>query len=371
MILRILRKIRRLFTGFFYPLITALILALTSPFRKRHAENYFHSALPPQKILISFFGRGLGDCIYFSGLLPSLRNHFRNAKIHLAILDQMKSFFDGNPCFDELICCPDYRENYWGFMSSALRLRKNTYDLLLSPCPTNLMPPAVWDFLIKKRFSIGIGDSLKQLFYDLPLAINWKVPFYESMLEGLAPLKINFQEPAYWIPAGESLGSLLADAPFAGKAVVLAPGGKRNVEASKDYQWIFPGFPFIIEKLVSSGYPVILTGAPYDKDCIQSVKSHPLLIDLIGKTSISQIFTLVREKARLVVCNNSGILHIAAALHVPTVSYADPEENMLRWPAYPPDGKTHIFLQDEVNRKVTPEEFWQAVLKQLGMEKPN
>ena len=88
----------------------------------------------------------------------------------------------------------------------------------------------------------------------------------------------------------------------------------------------------------------------------------------MGRTTIGQVFTLVKKYARLVICNNSGLLHIASVLGAPTVSYADPQENLLRWGPYP-NAKKHILLQDEIDRKVTVEEFLKAVLDQLNEEK--
>ncbi len=350
--------------------VTPVILGLTKPVRSLRARRYGAKGNPPVSILLSFFGRGLGDCLYFSGLLKTIRFHYPEAKIRLACLKQMENYFLGNLYIDELIPCPDYEpqgDNFRQFLGSALQVRKKmgSVDLLLNLCPTLALAPAIWDSFIPKKYSIGIGDSLKQVFYDEFVPINWGKHFYEAMLDGLKPLPLKPQPPLFWIPENNEMGGLVPPELFSKKMVIIAPGGKRNVEAPKEYCWIFEGFPQVIEGLVSRGYPVILAGADYDRAMIEKIKPHALLFDLIGKTTIPQIFKIVQQYAGLVVCNNSGLLHIASVLNIPTVSYADPEENMLRWGPYPNSDK-HVIFQDQANRKVNGEEFLEAVFEKLG-----
>ena len=69
-----------------------------------------------------------------------------------------------------------------------------------------------------------------------------------------------------------------------------------------------------------TGYKVIITGVEKDRD-----RSRPLLevlgecaIDLIGKTSLSELAALI-AKARLVITNNTSTMHIADATNTPAV----------------------------------------------------
>ena len=48
-------------------------------------------------------------------------------------------------------------------------------------------------------------------------------------------------------------------------------------------------------------------------------------INVIGKISLSEIFALF-SAARLVVCNDSGPMHIAATIGVPTVALLGPND---------------------------------------------
>ena len=369
---KILSKLRKAAFLLLINPATRIILFLTSPLRILRRKRFYAAGPSPRTILISFFGRGLGDCIFFSGVLEGVRKRFPNAHIRVAILVQLEKYLKGNPFVDALVPCPDYSwtegSSYWRFITSALQIRREgPVDLLIDLCPTLALMPGLWGFLISKRYSIGIADPLKNIFYDHSISINWKKHFFDCMLEGLSSLGIQIEEPTFWIPPDVSLEGLANPEILSMKSIVLAPGGKRNVEAPKDYCWIFEGFPYVIKQLTAEGHRIILTGAEYDREYFNSLEPHPLLINLIGQTSFAQIFTLIKRCAQLVVCNNSASLHIATVLGIPTVSYADPQENIKRWGPYGGNGK-HRVLQDQPNRKVTPEEFMAAIREKLEEE---
>lgn len=363
-----IKKIKKLNRLFWAHIITPVLLLLTFPIRACRKKR-FEKNFPPKTILISFFGRGLGDSIYLAGHLKKIRSRFPGSKIQLAILEQLEPYFRGNPFLDEILACPDFYNGFSAslrFYQSALKLRKHKPDLLVNLSPTLAMLPVFWDFLMAKRYSIGIGDSLKRLFYDQPVPIDWRKHYYLSIQNGLQPLGIHETEPSFWIPPDEDLQNLkeLDQIGFS-KSILIAPGGRRSIEAPKEYCWHYESFSKVVHDLLTLGHRVILTGAPYDRELAKKIQPHPLLINLVGKTSLLQIFTIAKKFARLVACNNSGLLHIANVLNIPSVSYADPKENMLRWGTYPDHGK-HIFLQDTLERKVTPEEFVRAIVEKIS-----
>lgn len=356
-----------------YPFCRFLLL-LASPLRAWKHRKFSASQIAPRTVLLVFFGRGLGDSLLFTGILESVRKRFPKAELRLATFSQMEGYFRNNPFVDVLIPCPDYfGKGVSGFsriLSSALEVRKKgPVDLLIDLLPNRDLGSVLWSLIVAKRYSVGIGDPPKQLFYDLPIPIDWKRHYFETLRDAVRPLGIEVGRPSFWLPREVELEGFLDRELAQAKCILVAPGGKRNVEAPKDYCWSFGGFTEVVEGLLGEGERVILLGAGYDRDCLKFLKSHPLLIDLIGRTSLPELFTLVKRHARLVVCNNSALLHLAAVLNIPTVSYADPQENIVRWGPHPNDGR-HIVLQDGKNGKVTAQDFLAAIRKQLAAE-PN
>lgn len=351
--------------------LVPIVLLSTYPFRQLRNKRFSPNGASQHYILISFFGRGLGDCVYFSGILKELRKKYPDSKFHLAIFTQMKDYFIRNPYLDEIIICPDYYQRplpeTWKYLRSAFRERKKRqYDLLINLVPTLFSMPGLWDFIIKKKFSIGLTDSLKKIFYDLPIQINWNKHFFDAILEGATPLSIHVSNPSFWAPTEDNVSKLLPSHMYEKKLIILAPGGKRIVEEPLKRSWAFSEFPHVIRHLTNRGYPVVLVGASYDKKCLIDLEEHPLLLNLIGKTTIPQLFALVKNHTKLVLCNNSALLHIASILSIPTVSYADAEANLDRWYPYL-HRDNHVILKESTQRRITADLFIESLDAKLQL----
>ncbi len=103
-----------------------------------------------------------------------------------------------------------------------------------------------------------------------------------------------------------------------------------------------------VAKFISTKYvlPIVITGSRDD------IKIAKKLFDLVGdkcfnlsgKTDINDLIALV-SKSKFVICGNTGVMHIAVALKVPTVAIhgpTDPEK-------WGPWGKNHIVIKPKVS----------------------
>src|SRR5690606_8953408 len=104
-------------------------------------------------------------------------------------------------------------------------------------------------------------------------------------------------------------------------------------------RWASEKFAAVGDALSKQGFRVILTGAVAELPLTQAVATamkQPAL-DLAGKTSLAALAQLVAN-ARLLICNDTGVSHIAAAVRAPSVilfSASDPQ----RW--QPLDERLH------------------------------
>ncbi len=142
----------------------------------------------------------------------------------------------------------------------------------------------------------------------------------------------------------------------------LAPADWRELEslrlAGLRYAVIHPGaqlpsrrwpaerFAEVGDELALNGMHVVLTGIAREEPLVRSVQRamRQPAIDLSGRTSLGGLAAVV-ARARLVVCNDTGISHIAAAMRTPSVvvaSGSDPK----RWA--PLDRDLHRVLWHDV-----------------------
>jgi ADP-heptose:LPS heptosyltransferase len=111
-------------------------------------------------------------------------------------------------------------------------------------------------------------------------------------------------------------------------------------------RWPRERFAAIADWLAACGYEVVLTGGAGEAALVQDVeramRARPL--NLAGKTSLGGLGALV-ARAHLVVCNDTSLSHIAAAMRTPSVVIAcgsDPR----RWA--PLDRQLHRVLYHDV-----------------------
>lgn len=121
--------------------------------------------------------------------------------------------------------------------------------------------------------------------------------------------------------AGTELELEVPDLPASG-GVVLAPGGSC---ASKRY----PAHKFaeVARLLAQAGHAVRVTGSPREAALVDEVvagAAHPLVTPL-GQVGVPELAAVIAG-AEVVVCNNSGCLHLADAVRTPVVcTYAGTE----------------------------------------------
>jgi len=116
--------------------------------------------------------------------------------------------------------------------------------------------------------------------------------------------------------------------------IVVHPGA--NWEHKR---WLPERFAHVADRLAFDGrYAVALSGAPEDVPLVERMRrqmvSDPLV--LAGHTSLRQLAACL-ARARLVIANDTGVMHIAAALERPVVALFGPTSPALTGPVGDPE----------------------------------
>ncbi|MER3435943.1 MAG: LPS biosynthesis glycosyltransferase [Leptolyngbya sp. ERB_1_1] len=118
--------------------------------------------------------------------------------------------------------------------------------------------------------------------------------------------------------------------------------------------WASDRFAAIGEQLAQLGWQVVLTGTCAERGLTEAIARliKAPTINLAGRTSLGALAALLND-CRLLVCNDTGISHLAAALKVPSVvifSGSDPQ----RWSP----------LDQQRHRSIVPPASVSSVLEQ-------
>jgi ADP-heptose:LPS heptosyltransferase len=127
-----------------------------------------------------------------------------------------------------------------------------------------------------------------------------------------------------------------------GSYVCIHPGA--SVPARR---WKLEGFAAVADALAHHGLKVVITGSLAEADLAEAVSRQMSgsTVNLAGRTSLGVLAALL-SGARLVVCNDTGVSHLAAALRVPSVVIvlsSDPH----RWA--PSDTRRHRVVSHAVS----------------------
>ena len=107
------------------------------------------------------------------------------------------------------------------------------------------------------------------------------------------------------------------DLPLDGNPIVFCPGA----EYGPAKRWPARHFATLASAVGHVDNPVWLVGAPKDTHLGEKIEQacHGSAINLCGRTTLEQAIDIIAS-ARQVVCNDSGLMHVAAALDRPLVA---------------------------------------------------
>lgn len=168
-------------------------------------------------------------------------------------------------------------------------------------------------------------------FYRVPRTTER--PMVEQNLDALRRIGIEPPESSrglVMVPGAEA--ELKVDAMLAARAL---PRGS-FVQAHPGSRWFFKCWPAasvasLVERLVADGLPVVLTGAPDERERAMadgilarlSPAAAARVVDLVGSLSLRELAALT-ARARIFVGVDSAPMHIAAAVGTPAVALFGP-----------------------------------------------
>lgn len=134
-----------------------------------------------------------------------------------------------------------------------------------------------------------------------------------------------------------------AGVPDGARLAILNPGGNRS-----EKRWPPDRFAAVGRHLIErGGMTVLVNGAPAERDLCESIAAQigsPAAVSLAGSGMTLGSLKAVVRRARLMVTNDTGPRHIAAAFGVPVVTLFGPTDH--RWTTIPAPAGEALLLAD-------------------------
>jgi len=270
------------------------------------------------------------------------------------------SFINTIHCYDQL----RFIRFPWLFFRFLYRIRSIHYEVVLDAKRVFSVNNFLLTVFSGAAFRIGFLHSDTPGKYNFEIPLN-EEPFYEPVF--LARLFSAFQ-PDYSVPAlhlpltAEMINQAdiylkRLDLPVPHRLIAVHPGGRGNK------RWPPESFAQVCTGLLSEPDIIVFVFLGPDEATLETCFPEHIRLRIIRPRTPSVMAALFKS-CRLLICNDTGPLHVAAAVGVPTVSIFL-STSPLR---LAPQGPQHKVLDGTHGQYMTPDQVVQAVKQSAGKE---
>ncbi len=297
----------------------------------------------PVKILI-IKPSALGDIVHSLPFLYSIKKHFPQAVVHWVVAKGLHTFLEGHPLIDKLWVMD---KNAWKRLSNlptSLKeirqlwsgLKRESFDVSVDLSGLLRSGLITWGAGARYRLGFKESDEGSPLFYSHKIEGGKEIHAIDRYLRIAAFMGCPVDEIRYPFAPYDDNPPLMAELPR--DYAVLAPSAGKEAN-----RWPAEKFGRLAASLP---VPTVVISSAAEEPVVRRVVdlSAGKAVSLAGRTSLKELIPVIR-KARFFVTNDTGPMHIAAALDVPVFAIFGPA-NPVRTGPY---GEMHTVIRQEID----------------------
>lgn len=281
----------------------------------------------------------LGDIVHSLPFLNSIRERFNDAEIHWVVARGLEGLLEGHPMIDHLLII---NKDQWKKISRAAKtagelkklisdLKREKYDLVVDL--QGLLRSGLITLATGAKVRVGFKESREgsTLFYTHRVRGGRDVHAVDRYLKVAAFLGCDTSDIRF---------PLLDEpcTPGFDEYAVIAPGARWMTK-----MWSPERFGELASLLPVKS---VVIGSSSDEKVSNIVvdNSRGSAISFSGRTNLRELVGLIKN-ARFMICNDTGPMHIAAALNVPVFAIFGPT-NPARTGPY---GDIHTIIREDLD----------------------
>ena len=294
----------------------------------RYINKKKYKPINPNKIqkLLIRSTNWIGDAIMTTPAVRAIRENFPNAQISILSKPWVSSIFNNSKYVDKVIVY-DSNNRHKGIkgiyrLIKELKAQKFDAAILLQ----NAIEAAIIAYFAQIPVRIGFNTDARTLLLTHPIPCTKKIKemhqvfYYLKILEGIGLktsgdelyLKINDSDNEY---ADEFVNKNVSPQQ---KIVGINPAATYG--SAK--QWFPERFARLADLICETyDYKIVIFGGPDDVELGKTISKmmYNQVLDLSGKTTLGQALAII-SKLNLFITNDSGLMHVAAALKIPLIA---------------------------------------------------
>lgn len=286
----------------------------------------------------------LGDLMFATPFFTELRKNFPEARIDLIVNSAFHSIMEANPYSDNVYA---YNKK-WTLKQSiefARQLSRNKYDLGINIHGS--WRSTIILKLINPSYTIGYGSKAQGLFLNKRLIQPQNQHMVDAYLQVLREMNLKVEASLPHLEIKDTIRDQINKKLInwgissKDKLIALNTGGTWPTK-----RWTTKGFAHLGDILNRNYGKVILVGSsgdlPLVEEIVKLMETKPLIAT--GKTSLNELAALL-ARCNLVISNDSGPVHVAAAVGTPTITIFGPSDDV----KYHPLGAQHKIIKTTID----------------------
>ena len=269
----------------------------------------------------------IGDAVMTTPAVQAIRKGFPNAHISLLAKPWVAPVFEKSDHIDRLLIYDGERRHKGFFGKFRLARDLEQYDFDAAILLQNAFEAALISFLAEIPIRIGYSRDARRLLltHAVPCTKEIKTKHQtEYYLNILRRIGIESDNRSLYLNLNQNdrlrAKKILSEQHLSldDKIIGINPGATYGPAK----QWPPDRFARLADRIHAfTGVRIIIFGGPGDQKLGQEIseKMRHRPLDLSGKTSLGEAMALI-EKCDLFITNDSGLMHVAAALDVPLVA---------------------------------------------------
>lgn len=298
---------------------------------------------PPEKILI-IKPSALGDIVHTLPFLAAVRTTFPAAEIHWVVARGLHTFLEGHSMINRLWIMDKerwkqlsrFREIIPEINTFRKALAEERFDVSIDL--SGLLRSGLITFAAGACYKLGFTDSDEgsPFFYTHKVEGGRQIHAIDRYLKLAALMGCDTSQVSHPMPPYPSDSPLLSSLPD--RFCIIAPSAGKEAN-----RWPADRFGALAASLP---LPSVVISNKADAGVAETVvaASKGMTINLAGQTGLKELVTLI-ARAHFFISNDTGPMHIAAALGIPVFAIFGPA-NPVRTGPY---GTIHTIIQEQLD----------------------
>ena len=265
----------------------------------------------------------IGDAVMTTPAVRAIRKNFPHARISLLAKPWVSTVFENSPHIDEII--PYNFKGPWKTFQIAGMLAKRDFDAAI--LFQNAFEAAWIPYLAQIPIRIGYDTDLRKCLLTHPVHCSSKIlrlhqiHYYNEILKGSGfETDGTFLEIYLSAKDREAALKILKESDISETDFVVGINPSATYGSAK--QWFPERFARVSDRLNRRfGSKTVIFGGPDDQELGANISQmmKTFAADLSGKTTLKEAMAII-ARCHLFITNDSGLMHVAAALNVPQVA---------------------------------------------------